>query len=132
MSYISSEGLSWRGVLKGFPKATNIMQPLFEAFTNSLEAIDMRKRQDDTFLPYIHLDFYFNQTTDNENDGLIRFSITDNGVGFDDENFNRLKVFKDDSKGDGNKGSGRIQFIQFFITATYTGHRTKRIKRYIE
>lgn len=49
MSYISSEGLSWRGVLKGFPKATNIMQPLFEAFTNSLEAIDMRKRQDDTF-----------------------------------------------------------------------------------
>lgn len=43
MSYISSEGLSWRGVLKGFPKATNIMQPLFEAFTNSLEAIDMRK-----------------------------------------------------------------------------------------
>lgn len=56
MSYISSEGLSWRGVLKGFPKATNIMQPLFEAFTNSLEAIDMRKRQDDIFLPYIHLD----------------------------------------------------------------------------
>ena len=61
MSYISSEGLSWRGVLKGFPKAKNIMQPLFEAFTNSLEAIDMRKRQGDTFLPYIHLNFYFNQ-----------------------------------------------------------------------
>lgn len=119
MSYISSEGLSWRGVLKGFPKATNIMQPLFEAFTNSLEAIDMRKRQNDTFLPYIHLNFYFNHTTENENDGLTRLSITDNGIGFDNENFNRLKVFKDDSKGDGNKGSGRIQFIQFFITATY-------------
>lgn len=119
MSYISSEGLSWRGVLKGFPKATNIMQPLFEAFTNSLEAIDMRKRQGDIFLPYIHLDFYFNHTTENENDGLTRLSITDNGIGFDNENFNRLKVFKDDSKGDGNKGSGRIQFIQFFTTATY-------------
>ena len=48
MSYISSEGLSWRGLLKGFPKATNIMQPLFEAFTNSLEAIDMRKKRGDS------------------------------------------------------------------------------------
>ena len=59
MSYIYSEGLSWRGLLKGFPKATNLMQPLFEAFTNSLEAIDMRKKQGDEFSPYIHLDFYF-------------------------------------------------------------------------
>lgn len=31
MSYISSEGLSWRGLLKGFPKATNIMQPVSAA-----------------------------------------------------------------------------------------------------
>ena len=135
MSYISSEGLSWRGVLKGFPKATNIMQPLFEAFTNSLEAIDMRKRQGDTFLPYIHLNFYFNHTTENENDGLTRLSITDNGIGFDNENFNRLKVFKDDSKGDGNKGSGRIQFIQFFITATYESiyrqNGTYKLRRFV-
>lgn len=119
MSYISSEGLSWRGLLKGFPKATNIMQPLFEAFTNSLEAIDMRKKRGDSFLPYIYLDFYFNHNIENENDGLSRLTITDNGIGFDDDNFNRLKVFKDDTKGYDNRGSGRIQLIHSFITATY-------------
>lgn len=119
MSYISSEGLSWRGLLKGFPKATNIMQPLFEAFTNSLEAIDMRKKRGDSFSPYIYLDFYFNHNIENENDGLSRLTITDNGIGFDDDNFNRLKVFKDDTKGYDNRGSGRIQLIHSFITATY-------------
>ena len=119
MSYITSDGLSWRGLLKGFPKATNLMQPLFEAFTNSLEAIDMRKKQGDEFSPYIHLDFYFNQTIENESDGLTRLSITDNGIGFDDDNFDRLKVFKDDTKGYDNRGSGRIQLIHSFTTATY-------------
>lgn len=119
MSYITSDGLSWRGLLKGFPKATNLMQPLFEAFTNSLEAIDMRKKQGDEFSPYIHLDFYFNQTIENESNGLTRLSITDNGIGFDDDNFDRLKVFKDDTKGYDNRGSGRIQLIHSFTTATY-------------
>lgn len=117
--YITSDGLNWRGLLKGFPKATNLMQPLFEAFTNSLEAIDMRKEQGDDFSPYIRLDFYFNQTIENENDGLTRLSITDNGIGFDDDNFARLKVFKDDTKGYDNRGSGRIQLIHSFTTVTY-------------
>ena len=119
MPYISSEGLFWRGLLKGFPKATNLMQPLFEAFTNSLEAIDMRKKRGDIFSPYIHLDFYFNRTIENENAGLTRLSITDNGLGFDNENFARLKIFKDDTKGYDNRGSGRIQLIHSFTTATY-------------
>lgn len=119
MNYISSEGLNWRGLLKGFPKATNLMQPLFEAFTNSLEAIDLRKKRGDDFSPYIHVDFYFNETIEQENDGLSRLVITDNGIGFDDENFTRLKIFKDDSKGYDNRGSGRIQLIHSFQTATY-------------
>ncbi len=119
MSYIPSEGLSWRGLLKGFPKATNLMQPLFEAFTNSLEAIDMRKKHSEEFSPYICLDFYFNRNLENQNDGLTRLSVTDNGIGFDDDNFDRLKVFKDDTKGYDNRGSGRIQLIHSFTTATY-------------
>lgn len=119
MNYISSEGLNWRGLLKGFPKATNLMQPLFEAFTNSLEAIDLRKKRGDDFSPYIHVDFYFNETIEQENDGLSRLVITDNGIGFDDENFTRLKIFKDDSKGYDNRGSERIQLIHSFQTATY-------------
>ena len=118
-SYIPSPGLNWRGLLKGFAKSTNIMQPLFEAFTNSLEAIDMRKKNGDAFSPYIHVDFYFNQTLEGENDDLARLVITDNGIGFDDDNFRRLMVFKDDTKGYNNRGSGRIQLIQSFVAATY-------------
>lgn len=119
MEYISSEGLNWRGLLKGFPKATNLMQPLYEAFTNSLEAIDMRKKRGDRFSPYIHLDFYFDQNIEGENDGLRRLIITDNGIGFDDDNFSRLIVYKDDTKGYDNRGSGRIQLIHSFTTATF-------------
>ena len=117
--YIQSPGLNWRGLLKGFSKASNIMQPIFEAFTNSLESIDMRKKTGDEFSPYIYLNFFFNQTIEGENDGLTRLSVIDNGIGFDDDNFKRLKVFKDDTKGYGNRGSGRIQLIQSFVSATY-------------
>lgn len=118
-NYISSEGLRWSGVLKGVAKAVNLLQPLFEAFTNSLEAIDMRKKNGEEFTPYIQLDFYFNSTIENENDGLVRLVITDNGIGFDDKNFSRLQIFKDDTKGYDNRGSGRIQLIHSFRTATY-------------
>ena len=118
-SYIPSQGLNWRGLLKGFAKATNTIQPLFEAFTNSLEAIDMRKKKGDAFSPYIYIDFYFNQTLNGENDNLTRLVITDNGIGFDDDNFHRLTIFKDDTKGYNNRGSGRIQLIQSFVNATY-------------
>ena len=118
-TFIPSQGLNWRGLLKGFAKATNTIQPLFEAFTNSLEAIDMRKKSGDVFSPYIHVDFYFNQTLEGENDSLTRLVVTDNGIGFDDDNFYRLKVFKDDTKGYNNRGSGRIQLIQSFYNAAY-------------
>lgn len=118
--YIQSAGLNWRGLLKGYSKSTNVMQPLFEAFTNSLEAIDMRKKKQDDFSPYIHVDFYFNHTLDGENADLVRLIVMDNGIGFDDDNFNRLTVFKDDTKGYNNRGSGRIQLIQSFINATYS------------
>jgi len=118
-TFIPSQGLNWRGLLKGFAKATNTIQPLFEAFTNSLEAIDMRKKIGDVFSPYIHVDFYFNQTLEGENDSLTRLVVTDNGIGFDDDNFYRLKVFKDDTKGYNNRGSGRIQLIQSFYNAAY-------------
>ena len=112
-SYISSQGLNWRGLLKGFPKVTNAMQPLFEAFTNSLEAIDMRKKKGEEFSPYIHVDFHFNQTLEGGRDGLTRMIITDNGIGFDDDNYKRLKVFKDDM-------IQRAMIIEVLENSTYT------------
>lgn len=119
MAYIRSEGLNWRGVLKGIKKAANSLQPLYEAFTNSLEAIDLRKKKGDVFSSRVEINFYFNQTIGYENCELSRVVIQDNGIGFDDDNFARLKIFKDDTKGYNNRGSGRIQLIHAFKTATY-------------
>ena len=45
--------------------------------------------------------------------------IEDNGIGLDDRNFKRLCCFKDDSKGFNNRGSGRIQFLHFFVEAYF-------------
>ena len=50
--YITKDGLYWKGVLRGIKKATNPLQPIFEAITNSLESIDLRrKKREDTFNP---------------------------------------------------------------------------------
>lgn len=117
--FISAHDLNWRGVLKGVSKAADPLQPLFEAFTNSLEAIELRKRRGDQFLPHIMVDLFFNDAIEGEIYELSRMAITDNGIGFDEENFNRLQIFKDESKGFNNRGSGRLQLLHFFHIAQY-------------
>lgn len=117
--YICAKDLNWRGVLKGVVKASDPLQPLYEAFTNSIESIELRKRKGDHFSPRILVDFFFNADIVGENTELVNMVISDNGIGFDDENFNRLQVFKDESKGFNNRGSGRLQLLHFFSTAKY-------------
>lgn len=117
--FISAQDLHWRGVLKGVSKAADPFQPLYEAFTNSLEAIELRKRKGDHFTPYISVDFFYDTDTQGNNSDLSKMVISDNGIGFDDENFKRLQVFKDESKGFSNRGSGRLQLLHSFTTAQY-------------
>jgi hypothetical protein len=45
--------------------------------------------------------------------------IEDDGIGFDEENFDRLKMYKDDRKSISNKGSGRLQLIHYFDSAQF-------------
>lgn len=117
--YITKDGLYWKGVLRGIKKATNPLQPIFEAITNSLESIDLRRKKREEFDAYITLDLFFNATTTDLPDGLVKACISDNGIGFDDENYRRIQVYKDYSKGYGNRGSGRIQLIKSFLEAHY-------------
>lgn len=116
--YVTNKELYWKGILKGIAKSNDPLQPMFEALTNSLEAIDMRRKKE-KYNPSVSLDFYFNSNLEGGNDGLLRLVITDNGIGFDESNFNRLTVFKDDTKGYANKGSGRIQLVKFFKMTKY-------------
>ena len=117
--FISSEGLYWPGVLKGIKKASNPLQPIFEVITNSFEAIDMRSKLNVPFEPFITIELFYNETTDKQPDGLAEVHVTDNGIGFDDSNFKRLTIFKDDTKGYSNRGSGRIQLVQSFKQVMY-------------
>jgi len=118
-SYIESEGLLWSGVLQGIPKATNQFQPIFEALTNCLESIEEKRRVNTTFKPFIRIVLHYNLNLEGGLDGLTHIVISDNGIGFDDTNFKRIKRFKDNTKGNNNKGSGRLQFVKFFSESHY-------------
>lgn len=118
--YISNEELYWKGILRSIPKSTDSLQPLYEAVTNSLEAIDLRRKIEAEYNPFVTVDFYFNADLKGNNDGLSRLVVTDNGIGFDEQNFKRINVYKDDTKGYANRGSGRIQLIKSFHRASFT------------
>ena len=117
--YYTSSDLKWKGVVKSVYKSGNKLQPIFEAITNALESIELRKRKGACFDPYIRIELHYGKNLQEERDNMYSIIIEDNGVGFDDKNFNRLLIFKDDSKGFNNLGSGRIQLVHFFQTAEY-------------
>lgn len=118
--FVQYQGVKWSGVLKGLPKSTNYLQPLFEALTNSLESIQIRQRDGgDQFSPEVVISLDFTKDLFDEIGELQTITITDNGVGFNSENYNRFITLKDDSKGFDNKGSGRIQLIHSFDGAIY-------------
>lgn len=117
--YKTSDDLKWKGVVKSVYKSGNKLQPIFEALTNALESIELRKREGASFEPYIRLELHYGKNLQGEHDNMYEIVVEDNGIGFDDKNFRRLLIFKDDSKGFNNLGSGRIQLVHFFQTAEY-------------
>ena len=112
--YVKYNDLRWSGVLKSIKKSPNVLQPLFEAFTNSLEAIKLRQRERVDFSPYIKVTLNFDSNLHGERSTIKDISIEDNGIGFNEQSYARLVIFKDDTKGFNNRGSGRIQMIHFF------------------
>ena len=112
--YVKYNDLRWSGVLKSIKKSPNVLQPLFEAFTNSLEAIKLRQRERVDFSPYIKVTLNFYSNLHGERSTIKDISIEDNGIGFNEQSYARLVIFKDDTKGFNNRGSGRIQMIHFF------------------
>ena len=117
-SYYEAKGMNYLGLFKRIKKSKNYLQPIFEALTNSFEAIKMCngcKRE-------ITISLNFRGTlfsNDNNVKNLQSISIIDTGIGFTDEEFDRLKNIYDESKGFANKGSGRLQFIYYFDEAIY-------------
>jgi len=116
--YYEAKGMDYQGLLKRIKKSKNPLQPIFEALTNSFEAIKIYKNT--TGKISIKLNFGGNLFS-GQNDVNILQSITiiDDGIGFTDIEFERLANIYDGSKGFSNKGSGRLQFVHFFEEAVY-------------
>src|ERR1035437_2589886 len=110
-SLIPNNGLYYPAALGGIKRSDDFMRPIYEAFTNALEAIRDTNREDDNGKISITLFSTKSLTDEMSFDKVV---VEDDGIGFNDANFCRLLMFKDTRKGYLNKGSGRVQLIHFF------------------
>ena len=117
--YIEAKGIYYATALKNIKKGGSL-QAIFEAFTNSLEAINTKKRKNHTIDYEIVINIFFKVPKGGIpgiKDEIIEFDkieIVDNGIGFDSENFKRFETLMDSRKGFKNRGTGRVQYLHAF------------------
>ena len=115
--FIKAQDLSFIGVLQDIKKSNSAMKPVFECFTNALEAIKIKQQANADYKGEIILKIYAVETSVQSTE-FLALSITDNGIGFNDEEFKRFNTFKLTNKGFKNLGSGRVQYVHYFDTTT--------------
>lgn len=104
--------INLQGALDTFKKSNDALMPVFEAISNSLEAIaskEFSKSEEPTIK--ILLDYSGNPEGVKNLEAAI---VEDNGIGFTQENFSRFEEFINKSKGFNNRGTGRLQFLHRF------------------
>ena len=111
--FITARDLSFTGILHDIKKSKTALQPIFEAFTNALEAIKIKSKFNTNFIGKIEIRIDASENTLQSHD-FNSLQISDNGIGFTDIDFSRFNTFKDSTKGFKNIGSGRIQFVHYF------------------
>lgn len=106
------------------PKSHGLL-PVFEAIVNSIHSIE---EKGDIETGKIVL--YVNRSTQSNLDieskvlsPIVGFSITDNGCGFDDANFNSFETLDSDHKIDkGCRGVGRLMWLKVFDRVDVVSH----------
>ena len=94
--YISASGILYRGVIQDVPKSQKVLVPVFEAFTNALEAI--RSREDKVDNGTIRIVLRCSEELDGSPQ-FVSLTIEDDGIGFNDDEFRRFLTYKDFRKG---------------------------------
>ncbi len=119
IGYIKAVGIWYKTELRTIQKKGDTpLQPLFEAFTNSLEAIHLlidETKSDDK--GEISINIYRTKDLFSKKNNLYNFqkiTIEDTGIGFNDDEFKRLINLRDDRKNFKNKGTGRVQYLHTF------------------
>lgn len=123
--FYECKGVDVAGTLAKIKRSSNFMSPIFEALSNSLDAVveldevSGRPTSFDSKEP-ITITFDFSSLAqEGASKHLDSVTIQDAGIGFTDDNYRRFLSLNDRSKGALNKGSGRVQFIKFFSSAEY-------------
>jgi hypothetical protein len=116
LGYQKAFGTRYDGRIKKIVPSKDKLRPIYEAFINAYEAIKNISEGRITVSIQVHTVLFSEKPEDLEFDNI---TITDNGVGFNDEEFTRFLNLDDTSKGLGSKGSGRIQFVHYFEKAEY-------------
>lgn len=100
------KGIAYQSMMKRqIRKHSSYLQPIFEAISNALESFGVKN---------IELSIATTKTLHSDYHEFNSIHITDDGIGFNDDNFNRFVTLFDDSKGFNNFGTGRIQFLHYF------------------
>ena len=122
MEYIRAKGIYYPNELRSIRKSSEMLQPIYEAFTNAWEAIYERFGSENFQHGKITISFYLNSSMFEGEDAVYELShikVQDNGAGINMDSFARLVNLRDSSKGMNNKGTGRIQYIHFFDKTTF-------------
>ena len=120
LGYITAIGINYSGTLPKIKKSVDKLRPLYEAITNSFEALRLKESDSSNQEILIKIIAIKNVFSDETQEYDFRqFEIEDNGIGFTDSEFERLISLNDNRKGFWNKGTGRVQFVHFFERSTY-------------
>ena len=119
LNLIEATGINYKGALEKISKSKEYLQPLFEAFTNSLESIKILTNNNFTDKNITLKINYIDKLVDNEFSEIQNIEVVDDGIGFNKEQFTRFVNLNDNSKGYSNNGTGRVQFLHFFEKTIY-------------
>lgn len=139
MEYVTARGISYRNEIKTIKKKTDVpLQPIYEAFMNSWEAILDRFSRENMHNGIISILLHKKSNIFSKDTGKVEYDkiiLADNGLGLDKSSYKRLEDLRDDSKRHSNLGTGRIQYLHFFNTTfmesvyrSTEGHRKRKVR----
>lgn len=115
---ITARGISYKNEIKTIKKKIDEpLQPVYEAFMNSWEAILDKFTDGHINQGQIKIHIHKKENLFSNETGQVDFDrivVEDNGLGLDEKSYKRLIDLRDDSKHHSNLGTGRIQYIHFF------------------
>lgn len=104
------QGISYPGLMESrIKKSSSFLQPLFESFSNSWEAV-----RDHDYYITIELCHSKSPNLFGEEYSFTSLQIIDKGCGFTNESFERFSRLFDKTKNKNNLGTGRVQFLHSF------------------